>query len=250
MWRDPHANPLSLLFPPLPFFSTTILHLLLNSLCSSRLTAIVTGSSDGIGAQFALQLAAKGMNVVLAARRKEKLEQVASECREKGVKAKVVICDFSDLERYVSSGGEDMKAETDVQSFLPSFVSIMQRRMDRTRRTHRRNPSRRRPRHDPRQQRRVGISPSSQTLHHQELTLFVLLVHSVSYDFPMRFDELPVEKAKTIIEVNVKGDSFFASNRIERIRMVVLTPLPLPSPFALLPSCSLARFASPRFQPS
>ncbi len=63
------------------------------------LKAIVTGSSDGIGREFAIQLAAKKLNVVLAARRLEKLEAVTKECQAKGVEAKVVVCDFSDLDR-------------------------------------------------------------------------------------------------------------------------------------------------------
>lgn len=75
--------------------------------CSRSLTAIVTGSSDGIGREFAVQLAAKKLNIVLAARRKDKLEDVARECRELGVQAKVVICDFSDLE---SAGWKELAA--------------------------------------------------------------------------------------------------------------------------------------------
>lgn len=45
--------------------------------------AIVTGSSSGIGAEFANQLAAYGINVILVARRKAMLDSLATELKEK-----------------------------------------------------------------------------------------------------------------------------------------------------------------------
>jgi 17beta-estradiol 17-dehydrogenase / very-long-chain 3-oxoacyl-CoA reductase len=39
----------------------------------------VTGSTDGIGKQYARELANHGMNIVLISRTKSKLEQVAKE---------------------------------------------------------------------------------------------------------------------------------------------------------------------------
>jgi short-subunit dehydrogenase len=57
---------------------------------------IVTGASAGIGKALALQLAAQGAKVVIAARRTERLEQVAAECRTHGGEVLVVPTDVSD----------------------------------------------------------------------------------------------------------------------------------------------------------
>ena len=42
-------------------------------------TALVTGASSGLGEQFARQLSARGHDVILVARRRERLERIASE---------------------------------------------------------------------------------------------------------------------------------------------------------------------------
>ncbi len=46
-------------------------------------TALITGASSGLGVDFARQLAAMGANLILVARRTEKLETVKQEIEEK-----------------------------------------------------------------------------------------------------------------------------------------------------------------------
>ncbi|MBU2610224.1 MAG: SDR family oxidoreductase [Chloroflexi bacterium] len=57
---------------------------------------IITGASAGIGRSLALQLAGQGAKVAIAARRAERLEQVAAECRALGGEVLVVPTDVSD----------------------------------------------------------------------------------------------------------------------------------------------------------
>jgi len=61
--------------------------------------AVVTGASSGIGRSTALAFAARGADVVLAARREDKLQEVATLVAQRGRKAASVRCDVSDLEQ-------------------------------------------------------------------------------------------------------------------------------------------------------
>jgi 3-oxoacyl-[acyl-carrier protein] reductase len=56
-------------------------------------TALITGASAGIGWASALALAGEGANLVLTARRQDRLEQLTSKAAELGVKTTVVIGD-------------------------------------------------------------------------------------------------------------------------------------------------------------
>ena len=58
-------------------------------------TIIITGASSGIGAATALQLAKEKHNLILAARRLEKLDGVAKKCRDLGANPLTLRCDVS-----------------------------------------------------------------------------------------------------------------------------------------------------------
>ncbi|XP_044871321.1 very-long-chain 3-oxoacyl-CoA reductase isoform X2 [Mauremys mutica] len=65
--------------------------------------SVVTGATDGIGKAYAEQLAKHGMNVALISRSQEKLEQVASEIKEKfKVETKIIAADFGEREDIYS----------------------------------------------------------------------------------------------------------------------------------------------------
>ena len=57
---------------------------------------LVTGASSGIGAEFARQLAARGMHCVLVARREDRLQAVARELEAAhGIRCEIVLADLS-----------------------------------------------------------------------------------------------------------------------------------------------------------
>lgn len=66
---------------------------------NERNVAIVTGASSGIGMETAYALARRSYVVALAARRADRLEQVADECRRLGGEATVVPTDVSKREQ-------------------------------------------------------------------------------------------------------------------------------------------------------
>ena len=78
--------------------------------------ALVTGGTSGIGATFARQLAAKGEDIVLVARNRERLDEMAHELRGMGREVEVLPADLSkraDVAK-VAKRLEDTKRPVDV----------------------------------------------------------------------------------------------------------------------------------------
>jgi short-subunit dehydrogenase len=62
---------------------------------SSRAWAIVTGASSGLGRAFALALAARGYPLLVVARRRNRLEELAAEVRGRGGTIDVLVADLA-----------------------------------------------------------------------------------------------------------------------------------------------------------
>jgi hypothetical protein len=79
-------------------------------------TALITGASGGIGEEFAVQLAARGVGLVLVARRAGKLEQLRAALleRQPGLSIDVIAVDLSEpgsadeVARQVEASGRDI----------------------------------------------------------------------------------------------------------------------------------------------
>lgn len=77
-------------------------------------TALITGASEGIGLEFAWQLAEAQHNLVLVARRRQKLEEIAAKIHNlAGVKVEVLAADLS------TQAGVDAVAERIRSTQLP-----------------------------------------------------------------------------------------------------------------------------------
>jgi hypothetical protein len=72
--------------------------------------AIVAGASEGLGAAFAEALAARGLNLVLVARRGALLEDVATRIRKSGVEVRTLVCDLAhvDLAKTIETATSDL----------------------------------------------------------------------------------------------------------------------------------------------
>lgn len=76
--------------------------------------ALITGASSGIGQEFARQIHRRGLDVVLVARRLERLREIEGECnRQRPDSARVIQCDLStsqthEVEDFIESHQIDM----------------------------------------------------------------------------------------------------------------------------------------------
>lgn len=69
--------------------------------------AVVTGASSGLGLQMSHALASHGCEIVMLARRKEKLEAAAAQVAEKhGVKTHAIVCDVTKLDQIQAAVAE------------------------------------------------------------------------------------------------------------------------------------------------
>ena len=93
--------------------------------------ALVTGASAGIGAVFADALAARGANLVLTARRKDRLDALAADLQAKhNVKVKTIAADLADTDapleiaRVLAADGVDVDILISNAGFgLPGFYT-------------------------------------------------------------------------------------------------------------------------------
>jgi short-subunit dehydrogenase len=97
---------------------------------SSRPRSLVTGASSGIGRVFARTLARKGHDLVIVARRRERLVELAREIEDGGGRAEVIVADLGTaeglaaVERRASAGDLAMLVNNaGFQNYMP-FVEI------------------------------------------------------------------------------------------------------------------------------
>ncbi|HHT25605.1 MAG TPA: SDR family oxidoreductase [Clostridiaceae bacterium] len=67
---------------------------------------VLSGASSGLGKQMALAYADQGADMVIMARRLERLEELAKEIEAKGVKCVAIRCDVTDVESVNAAAAE------------------------------------------------------------------------------------------------------------------------------------------------
>jgi len=71
--------------------------------------AVVTGASSGLGKRFAEVLAGQGADIVIMARRIERLQELAENIRKTGVRCLPLQCDVTDEQRVIEAVAEAVK---------------------------------------------------------------------------------------------------------------------------------------------
>jgi short-subunit dehydrogenase len=89
-------------------------------------TVVITGASSGIGKALALAYSKEKVNLVLIARRKEKLDEIKSYCQTNGSSVKVIVADLSDEKAVEKTAQEALNAFNKVD-ILINNAGISQR---------------------------------------------------------------------------------------------------------------------------
>jgi short-subunit dehydrogenase len=95
-------------------------------------TVLITGASSGIGASAARQIGEAGGTILLVARTREKLQEVADEVAETGGKAYVHPCDLSDVDDIDRMANEVLESHGHVDVLVNNAGKSIRRSVDRS----------------------------------------------------------------------------------------------------------------------
>jgi short-subunit dehydrogenase len=95
-------------------------------------TVLITGASSGIGKSAALELGEAGGTVLLVARTREKLQEVADEVEQLGGSAHVHPCDLSDPDDVDRMAGEVLEQHGQVDVLVNNAGKSIRRSVDRS----------------------------------------------------------------------------------------------------------------------
>ncbi|MDP3302144.1 MAG: SDR family NAD(P)-dependent oxidoreductase [Sulfuricurvum sp.] len=84
---------------------------------------VITGASSGLGKHLALGYASSGNELVLLARREEKLEEVAMQCRTRGAKVETIVSDVNDFDAMHQIGQQLANSNID-RIILNAGISV------------------------------------------------------------------------------------------------------------------------------